>query len=92
MVDTVTVSVDGGPAVAASCTVVPHQSVPAVLFSATVQAPSDLGPHGIGVVATLDNGTELRGTVTVIVQAPAGQGAPHRRVCKFLRATRRPRQ
>jgi hypothetical protein len=68
------VSIDGGLAVAASRTIVPHQEAPTVLFSATVQAPSDPGPHGIAVVATLDNSTKLHATVTVIVQAPEGSG------------------
>jgi len=53
VVDTVTVSFDGGPPVDASLTVVPKQKIPAVLFAADVRVPGEAGPHEIRVVARL---------------------------------------
>ena len=43
--DTVTVSVDGGPPVEATVTIVAHQQVPTVHFAAEVQAPDSTGFH-----------------------------------------------
>ncbi|HUZ01836.1 MAG TPA: hypothetical protein VMU89_15920 [Thermomicrobiaceae bacterium] len=74
LVDTVTVSVDGGPPVAASRTTVPHQHVPTVTFSVNVQAPVAAGPHTIRVDATDDGGHKAAASVTVIVAAPPGSG------------------
>ena len=67
-VDTVTVSVDGGPPVEAAVTVVAKQQVPTGKFAAEVQAPSDPGLHEIFVVATYGSGIRAGATVTVVVK------------------------
>jgi hypothetical protein len=67
-VDTVTVSVDGAPPVAASLTIVPKQKIPTVRFAADVQVPSNPGPHEIRVVAIDGGGARGTATVTVVVQ------------------------
>jgi hypothetical protein len=66
--ETVTVSVDGGPPVEATVTVVPHQQVPTAHFTAEVQAPGNTGLHEIFAVATYGSGTKAGATVTVLVQ------------------------
>src|SRR5580704_15568918 len=60
LVDTVTVSFDGGLPVDASLTVVPKQKIPAVLFSADIRVPGEAGPHDTGPA-------ESGGTLTRIV-------------------------
>lgn len=66
--DTVTVSVDGGPPVEATVTIVAHQQVPTVHFAAEVQAPDSTGFHEIFAVATYGSGLKAGATVTVLVQ------------------------
>jgi hypothetical protein len=71
VVDTVTVSFDGGPPVDASLTVVPKQKIPAVLFAADVRVPGAAGPHEIRVVATAASGATGTARVRVEVQGTA---------------------
>jgi hypothetical protein len=77
LVDTVTVALDGGQPVEADLTIVKHQSVPTVTYSASVEVPEQPGTHTVRVVATCDNLTTATGTVqvlrdvTVVVPAPA---------------------
>jgi hypothetical protein len=71
IVDTVTVSFDGGPPVDASLTVVPKQKIPAVLFSADIRVPGDAGPHEIHVVAIAASGARGTARVRVEVQGTA---------------------
>lgn len=77
LVDSVTVAVDGGQPVEATLTIVKHQSVPTVTYSASVEVSEQPGTHTVTVVATDDNGQTATGTVqvlrdvTVVVPAPA---------------------
>lgn len=73
----VQVSVDGGPAVAATKHVVPHQKVPTVTFSTSVAVGDQPGAHTVTVVVTDDNQAHAAASVqvlrdtSVVVPAPA---------------------
>ena len=56
VVDSVMVGVDGSGTVTAAVTPVPHQPLPTVLFTASVDVPASDGPHQIMVRAVDDVG------------------------------------
>ncbi|GAA4355263.1 hypothetical protein GCM10023087_26000 [Microbacterium rhizosphaerae] len=66
LVDAVQVSVDGGPAVAATKHVVAHQKVPTVTFSASVAVGDQPGAHTVTVVVTDDNQAHASASVQVL--------------------------
>jgi len=76
LIDSVTVSVAGGAAVAATFTLLPHHgtAAPAVTFKATVPFPDTVGPVDVSVTAEDDMGAKSTATVQVVGHE-AGAGA-----------------
>jgi hypothetical protein len=66
LIDSVTVAVDGGAAVGATLTVVAHQQLPRVRFTATVTVPDAPGSHTATAVALDDNGQHASASVAVL--------------------------
>jgi hypothetical protein len=71
VVESVTVTIDGGASVEADLTPVLHAPVPTVRFAASLPAPDGPGVHRVTVVATDDRGVRVSGFVDVVVPAPS---------------------
>jgi hypothetical protein len=76
LIDSVTVSIDGGPAVPAALTRLPDKKLSVVSFKASAQVTGGPDPHTVIVIATNDIGRSVKKSVSIFTKVAFEIAAP----------------